>query len=227
MLSVNMSDHRSARYISTLAWYHNGTRIVSGNKYSLGNSAMVLNITNMTESDAGTYEVKVDILCARDYISRLLESLAVVAPVKFTLQENTVPVYNPSSTVSTLYITKDSTGRIELWRDIMQFNPLSFRRVHNDWYRNGTQATGSLYDSSASNFRRLSLQIAYNSTDDAIGDYMGIAWATYFEIECAGIYNIYIVPLEVSLWTIKLYSTLTRDLAIVMCKYMYGYCSTL
>ena len=57
--NVNIFNHPLAHYIDSLAWYHNGTQIVSGNKYTISNNDTMLMISNMVGSDAGTYEVKV------------------------------------------------------------------------------------------------------------------------------------------------------------------------
>ena len=69
----------------------------------------MLTVLNMTESDAGTYEAKINSI---DYGDRdesspecnsrllpLLESLAIFAPVSFTVRECS-PVYDPNAVIS-------------------------------------------------------------------------------------------------------------------------------
>ena len=58
MLNVNISDYYLARYITSIAWYHNETKIVPGNKYVVENTT--LRINNMAENDTGKYEVKIN-----------------------------------------------------------------------------------------------------------------------------------------------------------------------
>ena len=43
---------------------------------------------------------------------------AAFAPVTFTVQENHVPEYNPSSVISTRYVNEGSAGSLELESDI-------------------------------------------------------------------------------------------------------------
>lgn len=47
-------------FIGSLAWYHNGTRIGSGDKYNITSDGITLSISNMTASDAGVYKVKIN-----------------------------------------------------------------------------------------------------------------------------------------------------------------------
>ena len=113
VLNVNTTDNNRARYT---AWYHNGTTIVSGNKYVIENTTLIVN--NMAENDAGKYEVKINSISS-DYDRRnslecdslvlpLLEAQAAHAPVTFMVQEQFIPVYDPSSIVSTHYVTNDT-----------------------------------------------------------------------------------------------------------------------
>ena len=60
MLNVNISDDYYARYITSIAWYHNEMEIVSGNKYII--EYTTLRINNMAENDTGKYEVKINFL---------------------------------------------------------------------------------------------------------------------------------------------------------------------
>ncbi len=68
----------------------------------------MLTVLNMTESDAGTYEAKINSInnyreeSSQECNSRLLpllESLAIFAPVSFTVRECS-PVYDPNAVIS-------------------------------------------------------------------------------------------------------------------------------
>ena len=48
----------------------------------------------------------------------VLEPYAAFAPVTFTVQENHVPEYNPSSVISTRYVNEGSAGSLEPESDI-------------------------------------------------------------------------------------------------------------
>ena len=80
----------------------------------------------MAENDAGKYEVKINSISSDSDRSNspecdslvlpLLEAQAAHAPVTFMVQEQFIPVYDPSSIVSTHYVTNDTDDihRIEL-----------------------------------------------------------------------------------------------------------------
>ncbi len=108
-LNVNISNDYYARHISSLAWYHNGTKVTSGNKYIINSNTTMLTVLNMTESDAGTYEVKINSInydgdeSSQECDSRLLpllEPIAMHAPVSFTVRECS-PVYDPNALITT------------------------------------------------------------------------------------------------------------------------------
>ena len=121
VLNVNISNDSYARHISSIAWYHNGTQITAGNKYSItySNSSTSLtntslSIQNMVRSDAGKYEVKVESIEYRGDSSSphcdsillpLLETYyAILTPVTFTVQEHYIPTYDPQPIVSSYSI---------------------------------------------------------------------------------------------------------------------------
>ncbi len=170
-LNANISDSNyGVCSSSSLAWYHNGTELSSGSKYSISNNATTLRISNMNGSDAGIYVVKIasiDRHGARSdsRILPLLESIALHAPVTFTVQENDVPVYDPSSIVSTVYVSENSSYIIELTKPVQLSYPQ--RDVYSVLYRNGTQILSTYY-------AEWSGQITYSSSAVVLGDYMGV-----------------------------------------------------
>ena len=60
VLNVNILSDPNIPLINSLAWYHNGTKLLAGNKYGITNNTKTLTISDMTGSDAGVYEVKIN-----------------------------------------------------------------------------------------------------------------------------------------------------------------------
>ena len=50
----------SQSYINSLAWYHNGTQVTADDRVHIINNGTELTISNVVQSDAGKYEVKID-----------------------------------------------------------------------------------------------------------------------------------------------------------------------
>ena len=222
MLNVNISDEYYTRYIDSLAWYHNGTEIVSGNKYTISNNDTMLMISNMVGSDAGTYEVKIRSISYRSYhnspvCDSIMELSTVLHPVTFTVQESHPPSYDPSSIISIAYISDN----IRLNGTVRYNLPLPITRTHHYWFRNGSRLSdGDMYNSTGSLQEGLSLQIMYNNTADVTGDYVGILWSEidyisglgslcegyyYFLTDLAGpffFYRPFQITLTLSLWDI-------------------------
>ena len=93
-----------AEYISSLTWYHNGTEILNNERMNISSNGTLLTMSDMVDSDAGTYEVKISSInyhnstssatCDRN-ILRMLEQTALHAPVTFYLQQYHIPQYKP------------------------------------------------------------------------------------------------------------------------------------
>lgn len=150
-LSVNI-DSICDDNITSLAWYHNETRISSGRKFTISNHDTVLTGINMVSSDAGVYEVRISFnaICTDElvnYTSSLVpgcvllqpETLAFIAPVTFIVQENCLPTYNPLRVVNVKYIYDESSHNITELRSTAHTN-MSHRY---NWYRNGLQLADS------------------------------------------------------------------------------------
>ena len=204
MLNVLISGDYHVQYINSLAWYHNGTEIVSGNKYTISSNDTMLMISNMVGSDAGTYEVKVrsisydsDLnspLCD-PIIPPLLELIPNLHPVTFTVQESHPPSYDPSSIISIAYVS-DNANSIRLNGTVQYSSPLSITQAYHYWYRNGILLSDGdmyVYNSTGSLQEGLSLQIIYNNTTDVTGSYVGILLTDIYSISdhrslCKGYY---------------------------------------
>ena len=214
VLNANISDHYLARFITSIAWYHNGTKIVSGNKYIIENTT--LRINNMAENDTGKYEVKINSISFYHFnnspdcdslVLPLLETQAAHAPVTFMVHEQYVPA---SSIFSTHYVSNDTDGHsIELRSAPLNSSLLDSASSNINWYKNGTRI------SVGGNEEELSL--IYNSTATDIGDYIRVLLFFQWDILrslCRGYYHylrnqfgvyVFIFP-QVSFWSIKHYS---------------------
>ena len=214
VLNVNLTDPDNFGIRLTnvsLFWYHNETKLLAGNKYVITNNTKTLTISDMTGSDAGVYEVKIDLRLSsdenQDCDSSILESHALFAPVTFTVQEQSLPEYNPSSIISTYYINRtesDAGYNVELREDIQLNNDDNYR---SNWYRNSTQLyNGDMYSLTITN-QGFSLRITSNFTADVIGDYVGILWTRRFR-QC-GYFFFGRRPIhKITFWSIKLSSEL-------------------
>ena len=226
LLNVNIFSNYRAQFIRSLAWYHNGSEIVSGDKYRISNNATTLSIPNMAARDAGTYQAKISSYHygggnpspeCDSFVLPLLASLAAFSPVTFTVQEECVPVYDPASIISTHYIRNGSVSRIEISRPVIQLNSSLSSYLTPSWYRNGNDQilynNENMYNSSATTWESLSLLISSNDTADIIGDYVGIIQTYSVGSDCIFYYyfDLYYyysfdLPLQVSFWRIALYS---------------------
>ena len=222
VLNVNISNNFRAQHIS---WYHNGTQIIAGNKYSItySNSSTSLtntslSVQNMVGSDAGKYEVKIESIeyyggssspnCDSTMLP-LLETYAIHTPVTFTVQEHYIPTYDPKTVFSSYYTTECADGKVcnidlrssgHTVSDIL----LPAGRYQSEWYINGVRTRDvNKYNSGVTNEQGLvinSLQIAYNNTEDISGIYIGLTRTNIlegpFRSECPA-YHYYIQELLV------------------------------
>ena len=226
-LSVSASNHRYFN-ITSLAWYHNGVEIISGeNKQAfIDRSGTRLLINNLKRSDAGKYQVKIkstSFNLRKNFAScdattlPILESLSVHAPVTFTVQEKRTPTYNPSNIISTTFYITKGVHRVFLLRTAIDPSlDIEYSHFTILWSKNGSvsfrrRSTSDRVSSS------LQLQSSTSSSFDIFGDYIGAFSAVvnnfdqYFTDLCRGysdyLANTYlIVPLAVSYWSVKLYS---------------------
>ena len=78
----------------SLVWYRNDSRIISGGRHIISDNNTRLTINNLRDYDAGVYKVNFSYSC--DYS---LPSIPDFVPVVFTVQEHSLPVYDPLTTV--------------------------------------------------------------------------------------------------------------------------------
>ena len=102
-----------ARFISSLTWYHNGTELLSSDRMNVSNHGTSLTLSDMIDSDAGKYEVKISSIHYYNYVSsatcdrnvlRMLEHTAVHAPVTFYLQQYHIPQYKPEDIIELYFL---------------------------------------------------------------------------------------------------------------------------
>ena len=191
-----------ARYISYLSWYHNGTKIFPNDRVNIIKNGTTLVISNMVESDAGKYEVKIGSIDYSGYRSSVcdqnllpvLETLAIQAPVTFYVQQFYINQYNPEDVVNNYYLPNNLQHSIILNHSIdintnVVFYSLSlssylFKDGVSQSLNNGMYNLTRSYDNEIT----LSHNISYNSSEDVIGHYIYTKHIYYREI------NDYICP---------------------------------
>ena len=191
----------------------------------------------MAASDAGIYQARISSYNyeheSHDFIGSnspdcdllvlpLLESISLHSPVSFTVQEGPALVYDPASIISTQYTGDDSVSKMELSRATQLIDNLNLSpKTSHIWFRNGKYLSNEvMYNSTATTWERLSLQMASNDTADLGGNYVGIlytsksevnlvlqsmCWSYYHYIEEHTRFNY--IPLKVSFWSIILSSS--------------------
>ena len=225
-----------AQYINSLAWYHNGTLVTSDDRVHIINNGTELTISNVVQSDAGKYEVKINsIENARGSsvtcdvtILPMLEHLALHAPVTFILHESSILSYNPEEDVITDYyipayqgtslqsITIDNVIKINSSSVLRNY----YSRYHR-LYKDGIRVYDvNTFNSTVSYGNEImqSLRISYNNTDDITGHYVYLAYTYYRDIDsrtCPQYYNYirsstYRFPIFVLYWNIKVYGKLKQ-----------------
>ena len=191
-MRINISDYNSlAQYISSLAWYHNGTELTSDDRVIITNNGISLTISNMAESDAGKYEVRINstgsnsAFCDRNILP-MLENLALYAPVTFLLQESNLPKYNPEDVILEYALPAYHGSAQQSFAIVNTFmiNPTALvdetRYIDDALYKDGGYISDrSIYNNTASydNTTTQSLRITYNNTDDIAGHYVHTAFA--------------------------------------------------
>ena len=227
-MEINISDYNPlAQFISSLAWYHNGTELTSDDRVIISNNGTSLTISNMAESDAGKYEVRINstesnsALCDRNILP-MLENLALYAPVTFLLQESNLPKYNPEDVIIDYALPAYQGSAQQSFAIVNTFmiNPAVLlddtRNIDDYLFKDGECINDrSTYNSTASSdtITTQSLRITYNNTDDIAGHYVHIAFAYYYYFSsstCSDYdiirYRYYLViPVFTLYWNIRSY----------------------
>ena len=235
MLNVNISNQYYYGSSISLAWYHNGTRIITGDKFTITNDGTSLTVSDMRIHDGGKYEVKINSMsfygssspsCDSDILSHL-ESLAIHAPVTFLVQERLPPLYDPFKAIFATYLVTEEQDIV--LRDEKNYSVFDSYSRNAEWYKNDIRLSyGNMYNSTTMRQNGTiihSLQITYNSTDDVIGDYIGISqlYYIYLRFSRRDCYDYYrycrrlcsIFPSWVSYMNIKAYSASTNAVPVV------------
>ena len=236
-MSVNpISNRYYAQYINSLAWYHNGTLVTSDDRVHIIDNGTELTISNVVQSDAGKYEVKINSIeyaggssetCDVNILP-MLEHLVFHAPVTFNLHKSSILSYNPEDVVTDYYIpTYQGTSLQSVTIDnVIKINLSSvlendFRRYY-DLYKDGIYVYDvNTFNSTVSYGNEImqSLRISYNNTDDITGHYVYLAYTYSWDIDsrtCPQYYYYYIrhfislLPIFVLYWNIKVYGKLKQ-----------------
>ncbi len=211
------------RYVSSLNWYHNGTNISNTDRISITNNGTSLSISNMIDSDAGKYEVKIGSIDYYGYGSSsecdqnllpALEVLALHAPVTFIVQQHHIPECNPEDTIKVFVL--DPIHNILTINNSFAINTnrLLYDTPYRYFYKNGISQS---FNTEHFSFTRsygseilLSHQIRYNNTEDVAGHYVytEASYADYhLYSNCRSYYyyidhNIFQFPVFIVFWTL-------------------------
>ena len=227
-MRINISSVQSIAptIIHSLVWSHNGTELASDGRHSIDNNGTSLTISNMVESDAGKYEVKINStdldnggICDRNILP-MLANLALHAPVTFVLQESSVPTYYPNDIISR-YALPAYQGSTDKTLNIDNVFMIDVPAVMDDsnpselLYKDGVfiRDMPSFHRTvSYGNVTAQSLRITYNNTEDVTGHYYYGAFLDFFDLDVCFIYwhifHTSVFPVFSLHWNIRSYSEL-------------------
>ena len=154
----------------SLVWYHNDSQILSGGRRVISDNNTRLTINNLRDYDAGVYKVNFSYSCEYP-----LASNPDFVPVIFIVQEHSLPVYDPLTTVSTYYITDRNGPGILLNTSV----PLQYiDGIYGDyWHKDGVRVPDSNTSTTEQNgLRTDTLEL---TGDSAAGIYMVALQASY------------------------------------------------
>ena len=229
VMNIALSNYFLSALISSLAWYHNGTRLTPDDRINITNNGTKLTILSMADSDAGKYEVKINSIQFEDRINSdfcdgnilpMLENMAVYSPVTFLLQDPNMAMCNPEDVISE-YILPDLQGthRSININNVLNINAnavLSVSGISEMLFKDtvsirdeGTYNSTVSYD----NITTLSLRMTYNGADDITGHYIHVAYANYRYLDrmsCDGYYYFVgtFIPIFTFYWNVRTYSKL-------------------
>ena len=230
-----ISNRYYARYINSLAWYHNGTRVTSDDRVHIINNGTELTISNVVQSDAGKYEVKINstknarrisVICDMTILP-MLEHLAFYAPVTFILHESSILSYNPEDVITDYYIPgyQGTSLQSVTIDNVIKINSSSVLRNYysryHELYKDGIYMYDvNTFNSTVSYGNEImqSLRISYNNTDDITGHYVYLAYTYSRNMgrrNCRPYSNINLkkfnrIPFFILYWNIKVYGKLKQ-----------------
>ena len=236
-MSVNpISNSYDVPYFNSRAWYHNGTRVTSDDRVHIIDNGTELTISNLVQSDAGKYEVKINSIyntrgssepCDVNFLP-MLENLALYAPVTFILHESSILSYNPEEDLIRDYYIPAYQGtsfQSVTIDNVIKINPSSVLEndfdTYNELYKDGIGMYDvNTFNSTVSYGNAIiqSLRISYNNTDDITGHYIYLAYISsrYINSRTCHLYYYYIrnsiwrFPIFVLYWNIKVYGKLKQ-----------------
>ena len=190
-----------AHFITSLTWYHNGTEILSNERMNVFNNGTSLRISDMIESDAGKYEVKISSIIYHSYASsttcdknvlRMLDPTALHAPVTFYLQKYHIPQYKTEDIIELYFLPLNSLANsshaitinypIDLdTRVLLGVHP----RYWDQWFfRNGVSQSPNtdnvITEQTYGNKIYVSHHLRNSDTDERVGCYVYIETAVTF-----------------------------------------------
>ena len=178
-----ISNGYNAQSINSLAWYHNGTRVTADDRVHIINNGTELTISNVVQSDAGKYEVKINSIenargssetCDLNILP-MLEHFALHAPVTFILHESSILSYNPEDVITDYYIPAyegTSLQSVTIVNVIKITSSLVLGNYLNgphELYKDGIRVYDlNTFNSTVSYGNEImqSLRISYNNTDE-------------------------------------------------------------
>ena len=199
---------------------------------TISSNGTSLVISDMVESDAGKYEVKISSINYRGYFSsptcdinilRMLEYSALHSPVTFHLQLYQIPKYKPEDIVKVYFLpvkspTINPRYSITLnYTDAINISHIYGRNalyIEQSLSRNGESQSlnrGSIEtERSVDNEIFLSHQIRSNNTMELVGHYVYTEYILFFNFNrhnCPGYYyynyNFIITIVLINYWTFK------------------------
>ena len=224
-----------ARYISSLTWYHNGTEILSSNeRMNVSNNGTLLTISDMIDSDAGKYEVKISSIiyygsvssatCDRNVL-RMLQQTALHAPVTFYLRKYHIPQYKPEDIIELYFLSMNSLANLNNTITINHTTDVNAtfifggnsRYFNQRFFKNGVSQSPNtdnvITEQSYGNEISISHQLRYSDTDEIVGHYVYMETAYYYYYNsrhpCHGYYYyindfIWDISVVVHYWSLKI-----------------------
>ena len=223
-MKISIQDSFYSRLISSLAWYHNGSKLSSDDRVSIANNGTTLTISHMNGSDAGKYEVKINSIEFKNGINLdfcdinilpMLENLALYSPVTFLLQESYTPEYNPEDIIVNYILSEHQGTQLSIdINNILMINTnavLFFPLIDDALYKDGLQIGDmAIYNSTLSHgkFTNHSLKMTYNNTDDIAGQYVHLAYNENLNLDFGSCFHYLLFtrpyfPLFTFYWNIK------------------------
>ena len=189
-----------ATYISSLTWYHNDTEILSNERMNISNNGTSLTISDMIDSDAGKYEVKISSIdyfgysssatCDRSFL-RMLEQTALHASVTFYLQQYYIPKYKPEDIIELYFLPMNSLANSNHTFIINHTTDVNAtyifggnsRYFHQRFFKNGVYQSNTdnvITEQSYDNEINISHQLRYSDTNEIVGHYVYMETAFVF-----------------------------------------------